>query len=97
MDTLDAWAAHLKERERAGNRVRAARMRERRKKTRILVHGRLVAPVPPELHGKRPTYINYSCRCVRCTRVSTRYASDYEAKRRRREMEETNGDHHRQR
>lgn len=40
--------------------------RERRMARRVLIDGRLVAPLPPEKHGKASTYNNHWCRCVEC-------------------------------
>lgn len=42
------------------------RLRERRGRLRVLVDGRLVAPVPDQQHGSVSTYNNWMCRCVPC-------------------------------
>jgi hypothetical protein len=43
------------------------RLRERRGRLRVLVDGRLVAPVPDEQHGSVSTYSNWMCRCAACS------------------------------
>jgi hypothetical protein len=43
------------------------RLRERRGRLRVLVDGRLVAPVPDEQHGSVSTYNNWMCRCTACS------------------------------
>jgi hypothetical protein len=44
------------------------RLRERRGRLRVLVDGRLVAPV--QQHGSESTYNNWMCRCVPCGDVA---------------------------
>lgn len=58
---------------------RAARLARR-----VLVDGRLVAPVPPEKHGKATTYGNWGCRCEPCTQANNAgcYARRVERRRR---------------
>lgn len=46
------------------------RLRELRGRLRVLVDGRLVAPVPDEQHGSESTYNNWCCRCVPCGDVA---------------------------
>jgi hypothetical protein len=36
------------------------------KSRRVLVNGMLIAPVPPEQHGRETTYKSHFCRCVPC-------------------------------
>ena len=55
------------------------RLRELRGRLRVLVDGRLVAPV--EQHGSESTYNNWMCRCVPCGDV----ARENKAERRERE------------
>jgi hypothetical protein len=43
------------------------RLRERRGRLRVLVDGRLVAPVPDGQHGSVSTYNNWMCRCAACS------------------------------
>ena len=43
------------------------RLRELRGRLRVLVDGRLVAPVPVEQHGSQSTYNNWMCRCEPCS------------------------------
>jgi len=45
----------------------------RRLARRYLVDGHLVAPLPPEQHGRPGTYTNHGCRCVRCRAAWTTY------------------------
>jgi hypothetical protein len=47
--------------------------RATRKARRVLVNGRLVAPVPERMHGKPSTYTNWSCRCLRCSVAWSEY------------------------
>lgn len=42
--------------------------------SRILVCGRLVAPLPEEYHGKRSTYDYYGCRCDLCSDAARKRA-----------------------
>lgn len=44
---------------------------ERRRASRVLVDGRLVAPLPAEKHGRWSTYVNYSCRCDPCVQAGS--------------------------
>lgn len=48
---------------REDNRARQQARRDRR----VMVDGRLVAPVPPEMHGNANTYQSWCCRCADCT------------------------------
>lgn len=50
----------------ARHRERLATYLSRRRALRVLVDGRLVAPLPAEKHGKVSTYVNHACRCVPC-------------------------------
>jgi len=54
------------------NRVTIAAQRTARLTERILIDGRLVAPVPPEMHDRYTTYQNYGCRCIPCTTANSR-------------------------
>jgi hypothetical protein len=45
----------------------ARRARERNRARRILVAGRLVAPLPTERHGTESTFNNWGCQCIPCT------------------------------
>lgn len=63
-------------------RNRAARLARR-----VLVDGRLVAPVPVERHGTQALYTNWGCRCLRCTTANSAdwrswYQQAYVAQRR---------------
>jgi hypothetical protein len=56
----------------------AARRRTRERRTawrarRVLVHGRLVAPIPEPWHGKAWVYDDYGCRCERCEEAKRAY------------------------
>jgi len=62
-------------------RGRVRKYRKGRLDSRIVVDGRLVAPVPPEKHGRASTYTNWGCRCQPCTEAQT---STFEATRRER-------------
>lgn len=57
----------------AGNTARHRVLRKARFERRVLVEGRLVAPVPPERHGLMTTYNNWGCRCEACTKDATAY------------------------
>lgn len=48
--------------------VTQRRLRELRGRLRVLVDGRLVAPVAQ--HGSESTYNNWMCRCVPCAEVA---------------------------
>lgn len=43
------------------------RARERNRARRVLVAGRLVAPLPEERRGTEPTFNNWGCQCIPCT------------------------------
>lgn len=47
---------------------------------RILVNGRLVAPVAEERHGRATTYISHGCRCDLCRAAATRRVQEYRRK-----------------
>lgn len=57
--------------------LRMAREREQgadlaaRFPNRVLIDGRMVAPVPDEQHGSASTYNNHGCRCRPCERANT--------------------------
>lgn len=36
--------------------------------------GRLVTPVPEEMHGRNSTYTNWSCRCLSCLIAANEHA-----------------------
>jgi hypothetical protein len=55
----------------AKNTARNTTLRTRRMAQRVLINGRLVAPLPPEKHGKQSTYSNWGCRCIPCTDANT--------------------------
>lgn len=55
----------------AGNAQRMNDYRQEKKDRRVLIDGRLVAPVAPELHGRRSTYTNQWCRCEACVAANT--------------------------
>lgn len=63
--------------------MRAREMRARRRASRVLIDGRLVAsadginPLPAEYHGKPGTYTNWGCRCATCTDQYTDYLDKY--------------------
>lgn len=40
--------------------------------SRILVGGRLVAPLPEQYHGKKSTYDYYGCRCDLCSKAASK-------------------------
>lgn len=44
-----------------------SKMRREHRAKRLLVNGRLVAPLPPEKHGTFRTYSHYGCRCEACS------------------------------
>lgn len=46
---------------------------DRRKQQRVLVAGRLIAPLPTEQHGKVSTYTNWFCRCRDCRTAASSY------------------------
>lgn len=37
---------------------------------RVLVDGRLIAPLPTHRHGITSTYVNWGCRCVACAEAN---------------------------
>lgn len=41
-------------------------LRRRRAARREWVNGHLTAPLPADKHGKRSTFLNWSCKCERC-------------------------------
>jgi len=43
------------------------RARARNRARRVLVDGRLVAPLPEERHGTESTFNNWGCQCEPCT------------------------------
>lgn len=47
--------------------MRGARLR--RMARRVLVDGRLLAPLPPDRHGRDTTYTNWRCQCEPCLRA----------------------------
>jgi hypothetical protein len=47
--------------------------RETRKARRVLVNGRLVAPLPERKHGLASSYTNWSCRCIPCSVAWSKY------------------------
>ncbi len=49
-------------------RQRRARARNRAK--RILVDGRLIAPLPADRHGTQSTFNNWGCQCDPCRTVN---------------------------
>lgn len=49
----------------------ARRARQERYARRVLVGGRLVAPVRPEQHGRKNTYSYHGCRCAPCTEATS--------------------------
>jgi hypothetical protein len=59
------------------------RLRRLRAAERVLVGGRLVAPV--EQHGSESTYNNWGCRCVRCTVAARESGRERRAAAKRRE------------
>jgi hypothetical protein len=56
---------------------RAQRNRAARLARRVLVDGRLVAPLPPERHGLASSYSNHGCRCELCSQAGSAYWQDY--------------------
>jgi hypothetical protein len=75
------------------NAIRQKNTKRRRdlRSQRIEIDGRLIAPVPTEMHGKPATYANHSCRCEACTIA---YKENYDAPRKiryRAEREVVNG------
>lgn len=68
---------------RAENAAGARRKRQARMAVRILVDGRLTAPLPPERHGRPGTYSYHGCRCVPCTRANTGAVEEWHKYRRR--------------
>jgi hypothetical protein len=64
---------------RAVHRRRQGRSRHQRMDARVLVDGRLVAPLPPDRHGKVGTYRYHGCRCVPCTVANAQALRDYRA------------------
>ena len=58
---------------RAGNTTRHRDLRKTRFSKRVLVGGRLIAPVPTERHALMTTYNNWGCRCWPCTKAASAY------------------------
>lgn len=56
---------------------RAQRNRAIRLARRVLVEGRLVAPLPAERHGMQSSYTNHGCRCEECTAANTNDWREY--------------------
>lgn len=56
---------------------RAQRNKAARLARRVLIDGRLVAPLPEEKHGLRSTYVNHGCQCGPCTDAATGYWGHY--------------------
>jgi hypothetical protein len=54
---------------RASHNAYVRRARLRRAARRVLVDGRLVAPVPAERHGRPSTYVNWRCQCLPCLKA----------------------------
>ena len=64
---------------REANSSAVANWRARRATERVLIDGRLTAPVPPDMHGKASTYRNHACRCVPCKNANTANQRDKRA------------------
>lgn len=54
--------------------------RQERLAARVLVDGRLVAPLPPVHHGKHATYVNHGCRCLKCGEANAAYCESWRAR-----------------
>lgn len=54
--------------------------RQERLAARVLVDGRLVAPLPPIHHGKHSTYVNHGCRCEKCGAANAAYCESWRAR-----------------
>ena len=65
------------------NAARAREQRAIRLAARVLVNGRLVAPLPPRCHGRLSTYTNHGCRCRPCTEANNRYGASTRKRGRR--------------
>lgn len=48
---------------------------------RMLINGRLVAPLPAGRHGRMVTYVKHGCRCDLCRDVAARSRAAYRRKR----------------
>lgn len=56
--------------------------RARRRAARVLIDGRLVAPIAAELHGRASTYANHGCHCDPCREAGrAKNARDVERRR----------------
>jgi len=67
---------------RAGMRAYASKRRRERAAQRVMIDGRLVAPVAN--HGLSSTYDNWACRCIPCSEARRRddaYSRRRKAKR----------------
>lgn len=64
------------------HRQRHATERARRRAARVLIDGRLVAPVPAEMHGRASTYANHGCHCDPCRAAGSESNAYYAARRR---------------
>jgi hypothetical protein len=54
--------------------------RRERLAARVLIDGRLVAPLPPNHHGKHATYANHGCRCEPCGEANRNYCRQWKAR-----------------
>lgn len=55
----------------------------RRRSQRVLVGDRLVAPLPPDRHGRWYAYNGWGCRCELCLMVGRSYQRQYDRNRAR--------------
>jgi hypothetical protein len=67
---------------REGNRVLQNRLNQQRRTRRVLIDGRLVAPLPADRHGRVSTYSGWGCQCEPCKQVGA--AKNAQARTRRR-------------
>lgn len=65
----------------AANARRSAARRQVRFALRVLVDGRMVAPLPAHRHGSVNTYGNWGCRCEACTHAHAKACRDRQRRR----------------
>lgn len=67
---------------RAANRRSHQSRREQRQAERVMVGGRLIAPLPDEYHGRPSTYAYHGCRCRDCVGAHREMIADLRRQRR---------------
>lgn len=68
---------------RQGHTAEQNRQNARRRASRVLVDGRLLAPLPPDRHGRWSTYANHGCQCDPCRAVGSAVNARNSERRRR--------------